>query len=261
MYSKKLIRNLEIVDFKWLNNEFFVMDTTLDEDLPSIYPGQFVEVLVNDCQDVFLRRPLSIHDVDYSKNIVSFLVQIVGPGTKKLSELKIGDKINTVFPLGNSYTIPQEDSKCLLIGGGCGVAPLLLLARDMAKTGIKPYIIIGGRSKDYLLRIEEYKKYGKVFVTTEDGSEGDKGFVIHSKILWDENYKFDKIFTCGPEAMMKAIAKYAQNNNIECEVSLENLMACGIGACLCCIVETKSGNKCTCTEGPVFNINELTWLT
>ncbi|MFC2137905.1 dihydroorotate dehydrogenase electron transfer subunit [Bacteroidota bacterium] len=261
IYSKKFIRDLEIIDFKWLNNEFFIIDTCLEEDLPKMHPGQFVEVLIKDNNKTFLRRPLSIHDVDYSNNILTFLIQVVGPGTKTLSELKKGDKMNTIFPLGNSYSIPPNGSKCLLIGGGCGVAPLLLLAREMAKQKIEPTIIIGGRSKDYLLRVDEYKKYGNVYITTEDGSEGDKGFVIHSKILWDESQKFDKIYTCGPEPMMKAVAKYAAKNNIECEVSLENLMACGIGACLCCIVETKSGNKCTCTEGPVFNISDLTWLT
>jgi len=261
MYSKKLIKDLEIINFNKLNNEFFVIDTTLNEDFPKMYPGQFVEVLINNCKDVFLRRPLSIHSVDYSKNVVSFLIQIVGAGTKKLSELKIGDKINAIFPLGNSYTIPPKETNCLLIGGGCGVAPLLFLSQELSKKGIIPYIIIGGRSKEHLLRVNEYKKFGKVFITTEDGSEGDKGYVIHSKILWDKKYKFDRIYTCGPEAMMKAVAKYAYKNKIECEVSLENLMACGIGACLCCIIETKNGNKCTCTEGPVFNINDLTWLT
>ncbi len=261
MLSKKIIRDLEIIEFKRLNNEFFLIITTISEDFPKMFPGQFVEVLIDDSKDTFLRRPLSIHDVNYSKNTVSFLVQIVGPGTKKLSQLSVGDTINTIFPLGNSYSLPIKQANYLLIGGGCGVAPLLFLAREMANNGIKPIIIIGGRTANHLLRVDEYKKYGDVYITTEDGSAGDKGFVIHSKILWNENIKFSKIFTCGPEPMMKAVAKYAVKKGIECEVSLENLMACGIGACLCCIVETKNGNKCTCTEGPVFNIKDLTWLT
>ena len=229
-----------------------------DVKFPEILPGQFVEVMIEGKSTVFLRRPLSVHDVDYEKNTLTLLVQIVGDGTKTLSELKNGDVLNIIYPLGNSFNLVKR-GRVLLIGGGCGVAPLLYLSKVFLKNGIKPDILIGARSKEYLLQVEEYKKYGNVYLATEDGSEGVKGYVIHHNILWNNEIIYDKIYTCGPELMMKAVAKYARKKNIECEVSLENLMACGFGACLCCIVETKKGNVCTCTQGPVFNVNDLTW--
>ncbi|MBN2520829.1 MAG: dihydroorotate dehydrogenase electron transfer subunit [Bacteroidales bacterium] len=259
--QKKFIKDLLISNIQWINQEYFIIQATHNEILPEMYPGHFAEILVENSKNTFLRRPLSIHDVDYSNNTVYFLVQVVGSGTSNLGKLKKGDLLNSVFPLGNSYSIPSHESKVLLVGGGCGVAPLLFLARTLHSNHIHPDIIIGGKTSEHLLRIEEYKKYGQVYFTTENGSLGDKGFVIHSRILLDENRKYDKIYTCGPEPMMKAIAKYAAKKGIDCEVSLENMMACGIGACLCCVVDTKTGHKCTCTDGPVFNINELKWLT
>lgn len=260
MYSKKFIEDLEIVDYLKINDEFFVIELLSKDSLPVIYPGQFVQVLVKNSPGTFLRRPLSIHDVDTERNTIKLLVQIVGDGTRELANLDIGDTLSTIYPLGNSFTLSNNnEDNILLIGGGCGVAPLLLLAKHIVSKGIKPDILIGGRSKDYLLRVDEYSKIANVYVTTEDGSVGEKGFVIHHSILWNEHKTYNKIYTCGPDAMMKAVAKYAHKKNIDCEVSLENLMACGIGACLCCITETVEGNKCTCIDGPVFNSNYLKW--
>jgi len=259
MCVKKRILDLTIISKRWLNDEFFVFDLTSVEKLPEMLPGQFVQVLVSNSHSTFLRRPLSIHERDYEKNSLSFLIQIVGNGTRALSKLKEGDTINTILPLGNAYTIPDNDGRYLLIGGGCGVAPLLFLAHTMNKKGIRPDIIIGGRSKEHVLRSADYKKYGNLHITTEDGSLGEKGFVIHHSLLWKENNHYDRIYTCGPEAMMKAVAKYASKKQTSCEVSLENLMACGIGACLVCVVKTREGNKRACIDGPVFNVDELTW--
>jgi dihydroorotate dehydrogenase electron transfer subunit len=153
--------------------------------------------------------------------------------------------------------LPSEGEKTLLIGGGCGVAPLLFLAKYLKSHDRKFDILMGFRSLDRIIEYEEYKKLGQVFLTTEDGSEGEKGFVTQHSLLKKE--KFDRIYCCGPDAMIKAIAEYARKNDINCEVSLENLMACGIGVCLCCVVNTVNGNVCTCTDGPVFNIYDLKW--
>lgn len=259
MYSQKRILDLKIISKTWLNDEFFLLELKAEDKLPITFPGQFVEILIENSKTTFLRRPISIHEIDYRSNTISFLIQVAGDGTKALSLLDINDTINTILPLGNSFSLPDTDGEFLLVGGGCGIAPLLFLARELNNKGFKPNVLIGGKSKDYVLRPDEYLKYGKVHITTEDGSLGEKGFVIHHSVLWDENRKFDKIYTCGPEPMMKAIAKYARKRDISCEVSLENLMACGIGACLCCVVDTLEGNKCTCTEGPVFNSDQLKW--
>jgi len=119
-------------------------------------------------------------------------------------------------------------------------------------------VLIGARNKNDFSELEEYKKLGNVYLITEDGSEGEKGIVTKHSVFSQIN-QFKRIYCCGPELMMKAIANIAQQNNVACEVSLENTMACGIGACLCCVTDTKEGNKCVCTEGPVFNINQLKW--
>ena len=128
----------------------------------------------------------------------------------------------------------------------------------MADMGCQPTFLLGARSDKDLLMIDEFEKYGRVMVTTEDGSQGEKGFVTNHSILSNEH--FDFIATCGPKPMMMAVAKYAHKAGIECEVSLENMMACGLGACLCCVEKTNEGNLCVCKEGPVFNIKQLLWL-
>lgn len=228
------------------------------EPLPDMFPGQFVQILVDNSNEVFLRRPISINFVDIDKNEIWLLIQRVGEGTRKICALNSSDSINLIFPLGNSFKVPKKAGKYLLIGGGVGTAPMLFLGKNIKEQGLEPTFLLGGRSESDFLQKEEFEKYGKLYFTTEDGSAGEKGFVTDHSLL-KEN-KFDYIFTCGPKPMMVAVAKYANNNGIECEVSLENLMACGFGACLCCTEKTVRGNICTCTEGPVFNIKELTWL-
>jgi len=134
---------------------------------------------------------------------------------------------------------------------------LLYLAKHLKSNNRSFDILMGFRNKDRIIEYEEYKKLGKVYLTTEDGSQGEKGFVTQHSILAQKI--FPRIYCCGPESMMKAVAGYSIENKIHCEVSLENLMACGIGVCLCCVVNTTSGNVCSCTEGPVFNVNKLKW--
>jgi dihydroorotate dehydrogenase electron transfer subunit len=153
--------------------------------------------------------------------------------------------------------MPLSGEKVLLIGGGCGIAPLLYLGRSLKLQGFDPEFLFGFRNSKRILEYSEYESLGKVWLTTEDGSAGIEGLVTEHPVLTKNN--FDKIYCCGPEMMMMAVAKYCKDNNIFCEVTIENLMACGIGACLCCIVDTVKGNLCSCTEGPVFNINYLKW--
>jgi dihydroorotate dehydrogenase electron transfer subunit len=255
---KKFIHDLKIVSNKTLNQSYYLLELTHDLPLPECLPGQFAEVLVTGQESVFLRRPLSIHDIDYKKNTISFLVQIVGKGTNHLSEIKSGDLLNVVYPLGQGFNPVKSGEKALLIGGGCGIAPLLYLARVLKSKGVEVDTLVGVRTKSYLIEIEKYHEYGNVLITTEDGSEGTKGYVVNHPVFENLN-DYKKIYTCGPEVMMKAIAKRAAEAGVDCEVSLENTMACGIGACLCCVTETKEGNKCVCTDGPVFNINDLKW--
>jgi len=255
--TKKRIEDLKIIRNKYLNEDYHLIEISPLEKLPIILPGQFAQVLVENSQNTFLRRPLSVHDVDYDRNILSLLIQIVGEGTSQLVSLEEGDYMNLIYPLGRGFTL-ADSGPVLLVGGGCGIAPLLYLARELNAKGVEVNMLIGVRNSEYLMQISEYEKYATVHITTEDGSAGEKGFVVNHSLFLRLN-DFKKIYTCGPEIMMKAVAKRAEEAGVECELSLENLMACGIGACLCCVTDTNKGRLCVCTEGPVFNSKELLW--
>ena len=174
-----------------------------------------------------------------------------------MSELKENDTVNVVFPLGNGFTIPEKSEKVLLVGGGVGIAPLLQLGLELKNAGADVSYLLGAKSKSDLVELEVYSKYGEVFTSTEDGSLGEKGFVTQNSAFNGKSY--DRIYTCGPTPMMKAVAKIALEKGIDCEVSLENKMACGLGACLCCVEDTKDGHRCVCSDGPVFNVKDLKW--
>lgn len=254
----KRIADLKVIGTRRLNNDFFIIELAGDQKLPEMKPGQFAQVKVEGSPSTFLRRPISLHDVDYGTNTLKLLVQVAGEGTRRLSELNNGEYVNIIYPLGNSFTVPSQNEKILLVGGGCGVAPLLFLAKTLKSSGFTFDILLGFRNKERIIEYDQYLSLGRVYMTTEDGSVGEKGFVTNHSVMVEDN-KYTRVYCCGPEAMMKAVARWARQNNAECEVSLENLMACGIGVCLCCVVDTTKGHLCTCTEGPVFNINDLKW--
>jgi dihydroorotate dehydrogenase electron transfer subunit len=253
----KEIRDLEIVDNKEVRKGFFVITVMTGDPVPVVKPGQFLQLKVEGSSETFLRRPVSVHDYNGATGRMKLLVQVVGPGTSKISKLRQGDSINAVLPLGNAFTLPSAGEKVLLVGGGCGVAPLLYLGRAIREKGILPEFLLGFRNGDSLLEVEEYEKLGRVLLTTEDGSVGVRGYVTAHPAL--SSGGFNRIYCCGPDAMMKAVSEIAVSAGAECEVSLEHLMACGFGVCLCCVVPTTGGNICTCTDGPVFNTKVLKW--
>ena len=254
---KKYILDLKVVSVKQIHARYVLIKLTDDKPLPEMLPGQFVEVRVDGSPSTFLRRPISINFVDRTNNELWLLVATVGEGTKALARLQAGDSLNCVLPLGNGFTPARTGEKVLLIGGGVGVAPLLYMGAEMRRAGIEPTFLLGARTAQDLLMTDIFNRYGRVYVTTEDGSEGEKGFVTNHSIL--EQEQFDRISTCGPTPMMKAVARLAKAKGIACEVSLENLMACGLGACLCCVEKTTEGNVCVCKDGPVFDISKLMW--
>lgn len=255
---KKAVADFLVVKNIPLNPSNYLIELKGATPLPKLYPGQFVNVEIKGVDDVFLRRPFSIFEVDYSANTLSLLVKILGKGSKKLTEIKPGEICNIVFPLGNGFTFPKINERILLIGGGSGVAPMLFLSKVCNLEPKNVDLLLGARSKDDHIDVSRYSMYGNLHFATEDGSFGEKGFVTQHSIF--DNLKlYDRIYTCGPDAMMKAIAKVAKTADVFCEVSLENLMACGFGVCLCCIEPTNDGNKTVCKDGPVFNINDLKW--
>ncbi len=255
---QKSVKDLRVADVRHLNKRHFIIELASDDALPMILPGNFVQVLVGDSPSTFLRRPFSVHSVDHASRSFRLLIQIKGEGTKHLSRLRPGDHLNIIYPLGNCFSLPKG-KEVLLVGGGCGVAPLLALAQFLKQNRIHPVILTGWRTSDDIFEQEEYARYGDLLVITEDGSEGEKGLVTDHSIFQKEKLRFDRIYCCGPDPMMKAVAGIAAMHRIDCEVSLENTMACGFGVCLCCITPTVRGNERVCMEGPVFNTRDLTW--
>lgn len=271
--------DLTVASNEHISDHHVLLKLTSKRPLPEMMPGQFVNIHVEDSPTTFLRRPISINFVDVSRNELWLLVAAVGEGTKHMAKLKAGDTLNCLFPLGNGFSDlaaiksvicgdaaafsscekPDDDQRLrvLLVGGGVGVAPVLYQGAEIKRKGGEPVFLLGARSAKDLLELDLFKNFGKVYVTTEDASAGEKGFVTNHSVLQNEH--FDFIQTCGPTPMMKAVARFAKEKNIPCEVSLENMMACGLGACLCCVEKTVEGNQCVCKEGPVFNIKKLLW--
>ena len=256
---KKFLLDLEVKSKTWLNSAYVLLVLTSPDKLPPILPGQFVEVRVDGSPATFLRRPISVHQVDYTRNELWLLVQVVGDGSRHLAGLEAGDMLNVILPLGNGFSLPPDkDARLLLVGGGCGVAPLLYLGAYLRQHGYgRCSFLLGAKRKEDLLQLDEYSRYGQVYTTTEDGSHGVQGFGTQHPVMHEPG--IDLIYACGPTPMMKAVARLAREAGIACEVSLENTMACGLGACLCCVTDTVEGHVCVCTEGPVFNIDKLKW--
>lgn len=255
---KKYILDLKVRETVAVGKQFVLLRLTDSEPLPEMLPGQFVEVRVDNTPSVLLRRPISIHYYNKEYNELGLLVQLVGDGTRWMATLKAGDTLNVVLPLGNGFTLPTcTNESPLLVGGGVGVAPLLYLGMKLKEMGVTPTFLLGSRTENELMQIDEFKKYGPVYITTENGAVGEKGYVTQHSVL--ANNKFSQVYTCGPKPMMMAVARWAKSANVPCEVSLENKMACGVGACLCCVEDTKEGNVCVCKEGPVFSIDKLSW--
>jgi dihydroorotate dehydrogenase electron transfer subunit len=255
---KKYIIDFEIVENKPIHSLYsLLVMRPIDAALPSkILPGQFVEVAIDNSKGTFLRRPISVNNVDRANGTLWLLVRRAGEGTAALMSKCPGEKVNIVLPLGNGFTMPTSGERALLIGGGVGVAPMLYFGSEMKRHGLTPEFLLGARSKNDLLQLEDFEKLGVVHISTDDGSAGEHGVVTTNSVL---AAGWDRIYCCGPLPMMKAVAREARHIGADCEVSLENMMACGLGACLCCVEPTVKGNVCVCSEGPVFNINQLTW--
>ena len=186
---------------------------------------------------MLLRRPISICNVFPESRELWLLIGRVGKGTSVLTALPDGTQLDLLIPLGNTFAT-EGIERPLLVGGGVGIAPMLFLARQFSSRGIRPTILLGGRTAGHIVLREEFEALGEVHLTTDNGELGVQG----------------RVYTCGPKVMMIAVAKVAEARGIDCEVSLENTMACGIGACLCCVEDlVGQGNTCVCTEGPVFN--------
>jgi len=254
----KRIQDCTVSKTMWLNENSYLLELDVPDEIPLLAPGQFAEIRIDNSPDIFLRRPFSFLDVDYENRKLVFFIKRIGKGTSHLGELQPGAPVNIIYPLGNHFDVP-ETGNVLIVGGGSGIAPFILLGKGLQKNNVSMTFLLGGRERRDILLTERFSRFGEVLVTTEDGSMGKKGLVTDHPVFETDPFPFTMICACGPEPMMKAVAALSLRKGISCEVSLENMMACGFGVCLCCIVETTDGNLCVCTEGPVFNTNRLKW--
>ncbi len=218
--------------------------------------GQFVSVYSNDASKL-LPRPISLCEINREEGTLRLVYRVTGEGTgtEEFSRLKEGEKIKILGPLGNGFT--TDGKKAFLIGGGIGIPPMLQLAKEVS---CEKQMVLGFR--DELFLMDEFKEQGEVFVATEDGSAGSKGNVLDA--IRENELSADVIYACGPTPMLRALKNYAEENNMECFISMEERMACGIGACLACVCKSKEKdahsnvhNKRVCKEGPVFDAKEV----
>jgi dihydroorotate dehydrogenase electron transfer subunit len=262
------IQNLKILSNVGIKDNYFkiIIDSALIAK--DSKPGQFLNIKVNDGYEPLLRRPFSIHRVEGSS--IEVLYEVVGKGTEILSRKKSGDYLNVIGPLGNGFDYGawgMGHGSWVLVVGGIGVAPLFFLAERLMRhtthhTRRKTTVLIGAKTEKQILCEKEFKKLGcDVKIATDDGSRGFKGYVsdLLKKILSTMDYQLSTIYACGPKPMLKEISRISKDYKIPAQVSLEEHLACGIGVCLGCAVNTIAGYKPVCKDGPVFDANEIIW--
>ncbi|MGM0502279.1 MAG: dihydroorotate dehydrogenase electron transfer subunit [Bacillota bacterium] len=214
-----------------------------------------------DNSDPLLRRPISLNEIDQIKGEITIVYRAVGRGTKLLATLEAGDEVDLMGPLGTGFSIPEAKDKCLVVGGGMGIAPLLVLVEKLVAAGKEVVVLLGAEKREQLLNLEQYQELDVELKTaTMDGSLGYQGFV--TDLLTD--YKdIDYVYTCGPEVMMEEVQNWAVENEVTGEASLEERMGCGTGACLSCVCKIKVATEAgweyqkSCTAGPVFALTEV----
>lgn len=243
-----------------LGKDFYEVEFVAPEIASSCKPGQFVHVKVGDTMDPLLRRPLSIYDVDKKLGSVSLLYKVVGRGTELLTRIRVKENVDVMGPLGKGFSV-NSHQQVLLVGGGVGIAPLVYLARVLKEKGCRVTVLYGAERREELVAFDRLRKMEvDLMVATRDGSAGYKGLVVdllNKKFIPD---KLDFIYTCGPEPMMALVQKYAKENGIPGEVSLEEHMACGVGACLGCARKLKPDDEYyvkVCKDGPVFDMQGI----
>ncbi len=245
-----------IVDKKNLAKGIFDIEVLCPEAAELAQPGQFVQAAA---EGFFLRRPISICDINKEKGTLRLVFEIRGKGTEKLAGLNVGDTIDLIAPLGNGFKVLENGKRALCIGGGIGTPPMLGIAKEYGENAT---VISGFRNMAAVILQDDYKAAGaKTVLCTDDGSAGMKGFVTDALKAELEMQKPDIVYACGPMIMLKNITAICKDNGIECQVSLEQRMACGVGACLVCVCKTvKSGeefNSHVCKDGPVFDSEEV----
>ena len=259
--SEKFQETVTVVSQKQIGTGIYDLTIQTKEIAAAAKAGQFVSVYSNDASKL-LPRPISLCGIDRKAGTLRLVYRVTGEhtGTEEFSRLQAGDTMKIMGPLGNGFTV-EKGRKAFLIGGGIGVPPMLQLAKEMKDAGENFQIVMGYRDAGTFL-LDEFKEQGESFVATEDGSVGTKGNVLDA--ISENHLDADVIYACGPTPMLRALKAYAEEQNMTCYVSMEERMACGIGACLACVcnstekdVHSNVKNKRICKEGPVFNAKEV----
>ena len=248
-----MLENCVLIKKIQLNEKLFDFTVRSVGISSSLLPGQFLHIKCSDYHT--LRRPISVCDVTGDE--IRFVFEVRGGGTRELSMKNIGDEIDILGPLGNSFTVTDTNKKTLFVGGGIGIFPLLYHAKKYGENAI---VLLGFRNKDAVCLIDDFKKTGcNVLVSTDDGSYGLGGFV--TDLLKQNISEASAVFACGPEIMIKKTAALANEKGVFCEVSTEERMGCGIGACLVCACKIKRDGQekflHVCKDGPIFNSLEI----
>ena len=268
-FEAQVLSNVEV------SPGYFRMRMTAPPAIADARPGQFVMVRVSRAIDPLLRRPFGIYDLGsyltpYTdcgrQTYLEILYKVVGKGTSLMSDLHQGDHLDILAPLGRGFEAGPTAEQKVLVGGGVGLAPLYLLAKELVREH-PVRLFAGGRTKEDILCITEFERLGvETYVATDDGTLGDRGLVtqVMMKHLASDN-KPKRLFACGPFPMLRAVAGVAEEMQVPCQVSLEAFMACGMGACLGCVVKGVNHSaetpdyRCVCKDGPVFDSTDLSW--
>lgn len=249
-----------VLDNHPVTRDWFVMDIAAPATAQKCQPGQFLHIRPIPTYDPLLRRPLSIYDVLSARGIISLLYRVAGRGTSLLAKAQPEDNIDIMGPLGRGFTIPMENESIILVGGGVGVAPLMYLARVSLERRCRVKLLLGAANATQLGAAKRFERVGaQVKTASLDGSAGRHGLV--TDLLEEENPSdYSRIYTCGPVPMMARVSAWAKTHDMWGEVSLEEHMACGVGACLGCACQLNAlqpGYAKVCKDGPVFNIDAV----
>lgn len=254
-----------IIANDYVGPRLYLMTLSSPEISRSIEPGQFVHMKVPRMETHILRRPFSVYSCDAEAGTIDVLYQVVGFGTDHMTGLEPGEECELIGPVGATWN-PPEQGRCLLVGGGVGAAPLFMLCQRIASSQATVDVVLGAQTKDALVCRDRYAEVlgGEPRCATDDGTYGRAGFctsLVEEALAQAaaDGAPYDYLAVCGPEPLMRIVAGLASEAGVRCEVSMEKRMACGIGACLSCVVDTVEGKKRACVDGPVFDAGKVVW--
>lgn len=248
---------LDITKVTNLTSDIWQLDLTGHFPYEQVQPGQFINILLAQGYDHLLRRPISIAEVDPTQQRLTIVFRVVGQGTEWLSKRQVGDQLDIMGPLGSGFSLPPQNSKVIVVGGGIGIPPLYQLTKELSLLTKHIQIVLGFRDQGDCFWLDRFRALGQLVVATEDGSQGEQGYVTD---VINPVEAYDYLYSCGPLPMLKGLKQHFQNTDVQGYVSLEERMACGVGACYGCVCssEDKKTNLRICKEGPVFPWKEVT---